>query len=311
MEFGFKGLGNMDDIIYDRSKKVNLTPLILNGREVANEVLKGARNEINLLKGQNKRLPGLAVILVGNNPASHTYVRNKEKICKEIGIYSEVYILEENITEKELLANVNLLNKSSKIDGILIQLPLPKHINSEKVIESIDPEKDIDGLHPYNLGKLLSGQSCLKPCTPQGVIQILKHYSINIKGSKAVVVGRSNLVGKPLALLLLKENATVTVVHSQTQKLSEITKEADILVCAIGRAHFIKKDCVKAGAVVIDVGINSINENGKNKITGDVDFEGVKSNCQAITPVPGGVGPVTIAMLMANTLNAYKMRNKE
>lgn len=293
--------------------KVNSTPLILNGREVAAEVLEGARNEINHLKSQNKRIPGLAVILVGDNPGSHTYVRNKEKTCIELGLYSEVHKLPANISEIELVKLIASLNHNNKIDGILVQLPLPVHIKSENIINQLNPDKDIDGLHPYNLGKLLSGQKCLVPCTPKGVIQILKHYSINIKGVHAVIMGRSNLVGKPLSILLLQENATVTVTHSKTKNLEEITRSADILICAIGSAKLVKKDWVKSNAVIIDVGINKVSEAESNnsKLVGDVDYEDVFNMCRAITPVPGGVGPVTIAMLISNTLEAYKNNSQK
>lgn len=289
--------------------KVNLSSLILNGRTVADEVLSNINSEISQIKSQNKRLPGLAVILVGNNPASHTYVKNKEKKCKDLDIHSEVFKLPENISEGELVKQIKLLNENKKIDGILLQLPLPIHLNAKKIIEYIDPVKDVDGLHPYNSGKLISGGSCLIPCTPQGVIEILKYYSINISGKSAVVVGRSNLVGKPLALLLIQENATVTIAHSKSENLKDITKSADILISAIGKARFIKESWVKEQAIVIDVGINNIIENGQTKIVGDVDYENVKHICKAITPVPGGVGPVTIAMLMKNTLQAYKSRH--
>lgn len=288
--------------------KVNSTPLILDGREVATEVLKTIRIEINKLKLEQARLPGLAVILVGENPASQVYVRNKEKTCIELGIYSEVHKLPSSTSESELIKLIESLNNNNNIDGILVQLPLPIHIKSEKVIKYLDPNKDVDGLHPYNLGSLLSSQNCLKPCTPQGVIKILKHYSINLSSMNVVVIGRSTLVGKPLLMLLLSENATVTVAHSKTGNIEEISRSADVLVCAIGKAKLVKKHWVKPDAIVIDVGINKIYENGIQKIVGDVDFESVSPICQAITPVPGGIGPVTIAMLMANTLEAYKAR---
>ena len=293
--------------------KVNFTsstPLLLNGREVAFEVLEKVKNEINLLRAKNKRAPGLAVILVGENPASYTYVKNKEKKCIELGIYSEVHRLEASISEKELIKLVESLNNNKNIDGILIQLPLPDHIKAEKIIEHIDPAKDVDGLHPYNLGNLFSGYKSLMPCTPQGVMEILKHYSINISGALAVVIGRSTLVGKPLATLLLQGNATVTVTHSKTINIEDISRSADILISAIGKPKLVTKDWVKSNAIIIDVGINQIHENGTTKLVGDVDFESVSSICKAITPVPGGVGPVTIAMLMSNTLLAYKMRDE-
>ncbi|MBI3589922.1 MAG: bifunctional methylenetetrahydrofolate dehydrogenase/methenyltetrahydrofolate cyclohydrolase FolD [Candidatus Melainabacteria bacterium] len=286
--------------------KVNSTPLILNGRHLADEVLNNISNEINLLKSKNKRIPGLAVVLVGDNPASLTYVNNKEKTSKKIGIYSEVHKLAVNVSETELIKQVKLLNNNKNIDGILVQLPLPAHIKSDKVIEQLDPNKDVDGLHPYNLGKLFSGQDCLVPCTPLGIMEILKHYSINLSGIHTVVIGRSTLVGKPLAALLLGKNATVTIAHSKTENIESVSRTADILISAVGKAKLIKSSWVKNDAIVIDVGINKVYENGISKSVGDVDFENVKSVCKAITPVPGGVGPMTIAMLMANTLKAYK-----
>ena len=288
--------------------KVNSQPLILNGRLVADEVLKNTSSEIELLTSQNKRIPGLAVILVGDNPASHTYVKNKDIASKKLGIHSEIHNLKENTPESEVIKLINLLNSNTKIDGILVQLPLPAHIKTEKVIASIDPSKDIDGLHPYNLGRLIRGQNTLTPCTPQGVIEILNHYSIDVSGMSAVVIGRSTLVGKPLSLLLLEKNATVTIAHSKTDNIEVIARNADILISAIGRPKLITKAWVKEGAIVIDVGINRIQDDNTSKLVGDVDYDAVSTICQAITPVPGGVGPVTIAMLMTNTLKAYKER---
>lgn len=288
---------------------VQTTPIILNGRIVADEVLKNVRLEINDLKINNKRVPGLAVVLVGNDPASQTYVGSKEKKSTELGIYSEVHRLTETTSEEELIKVISQLNKNVNIDGILVQLPLPKHINSDKIINSISPSKDVDGLHPHNLGKLISSKPCLKPCTPLGVIEILKHYSIQIEGKNVVVIGRSILVGKPVSLLLLEQNASVTIAHSKTKDLKSVCKNADILVTAIGKPKIVKEDWVKDGAIVVDVGINKITDGEKAKLVGDVDYENVASKCNAITPVPGGVGPVTIAMLMSNTLEAYKMRS--
>ncbi|MBI2996809.1 MAG: bifunctional methylenetetrahydrofolate dehydrogenase/methenyltetrahydrofolate cyclohydrolase FolD [Candidatus Melainabacteria bacterium] len=287
--------------------KTDSPPLILNGRQVADEVLKVVSNEISLLKSKNKRVPGLAVVIIGNNPASLTYIKNKEKVSTELGIYSKVHNLPATTSEEELISEIIQLNNNNKIDGILVQLPLPAHIRSERIIETIDPKKDVDGLHPYNLGKLFSGQECLKPCTPQGIIEILKYYSINLVGKHSVIIGRSILVGKPLAALLLIENSTVTITHSKTKNIEEISKTADILISAIGKANLIKNNWIKKDAIVIDVGINRINENGAFKIIGDVDFNSVKLVCKAITPVPGGVGPLTIAMLMKNTIKAYKL----
>ncbi len=292
-------------------KNTNTTSIILDGRLVANEVLKIVKDEINLLKESNKRLPGLAVVLVGDDPASHTYVGSKEKKSKELGIKSIVHRLPSTISEEELIKTVHTLNKDVNIDGILIQLPLPKHINTDKVLRNISPSKDVDGLHPHNLGKLLIGEKCLKPCTPNGVIQILDHYKIEVEGKNIVIIGRSILVGKPVAILLLNKNATVTIAHSKTKNLEEIAGKADVLITAIGKPKMVKKSWVKNDAVLIDVGINRITVDGVNKLVGDVDFEDVSEKCSAITPVPGGVGPVTIAMLMSNTLEAYKMRSGE
>lgn len=290
--------------------KTNLKPLILDGREVANEVLKVVKTDISYLKSKNKRLPGLAVILVGDNKASHTYVTNKEKKCIELEIHSEVYKFPANIPEIEVIKKIKELNNSVTLDGILLQLPLPKHMKSENLLESILPIKDVDGLHPLNMGKLIAGQECLKPCTPQGVIEILKYYAIPLEGRQVVMVGRSVLVGKPLSILLLGENATVTIVHSKSKNINEITKSADIVISAIGKPNLIKSNWIKHDSVIIDIGINKITEDGKEKIVGDVDFKDVSSICKAITPVPGGVGPMTIAMLILNTLKAYKMRNE-
>ncbi len=287
---------------------VNSKPLILNGRLVADEVQKNIISEIEILKSQQKRVPGLAVVLIGNDPASQIYVKNKDIACKKLGLYSEVHNLPSTISESEVLNLISSLNFNNKIDGILIQLPLPNHLNKEKILDSIDPTKDVDGLHPYNLGKLMRGDKTLTPCTPQGVIEILKHYSINISGCSAVVIGRSILVGKPVSILLANENATVTIAHSKTKNIEEVAKNADILISAIGKPKLITKNWIKDGAIIIDVGINRLQENGVNKLVGDVDFENVNQLCKAITPVPGGVGPVTIAMLMSNTLKAYKER---
>ncbi len=286
--------------------KTSTTPLILSGITVAENVRKNIKLEVDEIRSKEQRLPGLAVVLVGENPASLIYVKNKEKACINIGIHSEVYQLPTNTSESELIKLIQTLNINEKIDGILIQLPLPIHIKVENIIKEIDPNKDVDGLHPTNLGKLLSGQDCLKPCTPLGVIEILKYYSINLNSMSSVIVGRSTLVGKPLGMMLLNENATVTITHSKTENIEEITSCADLLISAIGKPNLIKRTWVKKGAIVIDVGINRITENDKTKLCGDIDFEDVKSICHAITPVPGGVGPMTIAMLMSNTLKAYK-----
>ena len=290
---------------------IDSSPLLLNGREVANEVLKNIKVEIDKVKTAGiKRLPGLAVLLIGDDPASQTYVTNKERASNKLGIYSEVYRLKSTVSEKELIEKIKQLNYDKRIDGILLQLPLPKQLNPQKLINEIDPQKDVDGLHPINLGKLMAGQPCLKPCTPLGVIEILKHYSIDITGLQTVIIGRSILVGKPLAMLLLEKNASITVLHSKSKNIDKATKNADLLISAIGKPQIVKRSWIKEGAIVIDVGINKVVEDGANKLTGDVDFNNVKDICKAITPVPGGVGPVTIAMLMLNTLEAYKNNNQ-
>ena len=249
------------------------------------------------------RAPGLAVIIVGENPASRIYVNNKKKACEVCGFNSFEYAMPENTSEKELLDLIAELNSRADVDGILCQLPLPSHIDENKVIDAISPEKDVDGFSPVNTGNLLSGKPCFAPCTPAGVVEMLRYEGIEIAGKHCVIVGRSNIVGKPAALLMLQENATVTICHSRTKNLAEEVKRADIVIAAIGKPGFITADMIKEGAVVIDVGINRL-ENGK--VTGDVDFETVKEKASYITPVPGGVGPMTITMLMKNTLTSWE-----
>ncbi len=241
------------------------------------------------------------MVIVGNDPASRVYVNNKKKACAEVGIYSEEYALPEETTEKQLLELIDELNKNDKINGILVQLPLPKHLDEKTVLYAIDPKKDVDAFHPVNVGRIMIGDFDFVPCTPAGVMELIAESGIDVAGKNCVVIGRSNIVGKPQAMLLLHKNGTVTVCHSKTKDLPEITKKADILVAAVGRAKFVTKDMVKPGAVVIDVGMNR-DENGK--LCGDVDFEKVSEIAGAITPVPGGVGPMTIAMLMKNTVKA-------
>ena len=276
---------------------------IIDGKKVA-ELLRGeVAAEVHKLKTERDIIPGLAAVLVGDNPASQIYVRNKRRACEEVGIYSEEYKLPEETTEDDLLSLIEKLNRDEKIHGILVQLPLPKHINEAKIIRTVSPLKDIDGFHPENVGLLVEGNPRFIPCTPHGVIKLLDYYGIEIQGKEAVVVGRSNIVGKPVSLLLLHRHATVTVCHSRTRNLGEVTKRADILVAAIGRARMIKGDMVKEGAVVIDVGINRLDD---GKLAGDVDFEGVVNKASYITPVPGGVGPMTIAMLLWNTFSSAK-----
>ncbi len=276
---------------------------ILNGKELSAKIKAQLHEEVKTLNGK----VGLAVIIVGDNPASRVYVNNKKKACEEIGFVSEEYALNETTTQEELISLIQQLNQKKSINGILVQLPLPKHLDEKAVIETISPEKDVDAFHVSNVGRILIGDYHFLPCTPAGVMELIHEAGIDVAGKECVVIGRSNIVGKPMALLLLHENGTVTVCHSKTQNLKEVTKRADILVVAIGRAKFVTADMVKKGAVVIDVGMDR-DENGK--LCGDVDFESVEPIAGAITPVPGGVGPMTIAMLMKNTLNAYKLQNK-
>lgn len=276
---------------------------LIDGKKVSQEIRLKLAEETKCFIEETAIRPHLVVIIVGNNPASMTYVKNKKTSCEAVGFKSTVIELPIEITEAELLTKIIELNEDSAVHGILVQLPLPSHISEEKVIQTISVEKDVDGFHPYQVGALASGMKCLKPCTPSGVIELLKAYGIEIAGRHAVIVGRSHIVGKPLMQLLLDENATVTVCHSKTTDLAQFTKTADILVVAIGRANFIKANMVKDGAVVIDVGINRL-DNGK--LVGDVSFDEVSDKVSYITPVPGGVGPMTITMLLRNTLKAAK-----
>ena len=276
---------------------------IIDGKEVAQHIRKEVGEGVRKLKEETGIVPGLAAVLVGSNPASEIYVRNKRKACGEAGIYSEEYKLPEETTESDLLSLIKELNEDKKIHGILVQLPLPKHINEAKILRAVSPLKDIDGFHPENVGYLVEGNPRFIPCTPHGIIRLLDYYKIEMQGKEAVVVGRSNIVGKPVSLLLLHRHATVTICHSRTKPLEDVTRRADILVAAIGRANFITGDMVKEGVVVIDVGIN---RNPDGKLTGDVDFEQVKEKASYITPVPGGVGPMTIAMLLWNTWSSAK-----
>ncbi|WP_163652809.1 bifunctional methylenetetrahydrofolate dehydrogenase/methenyltetrahydrofolate cyclohydrolase FolD [Listeria sp. PSOL-1] len=273
---------------------------IIDGKKLAKEIQERVTKEVSELVRQGKK-PGLAVVLVGDNQASRTYVRNKQKRTEECGMKSVLIELPENVSEEKLLKTVEELNQDESIHGILVQLPLPKHISEEKVIDTISQKKDVDGFHPANVGNLFIGKETLVPCTPAGIIELIKSTSTKIEGKRAVVIGRSNIVGKPVAQLLLQENATVTIAHSRTKDLPEVASEADILVVATGLAKFVKKNYVKQGAVVIDVGMDR-DEN--NKLCGDVDFDDVLEKAGFITPVPGGVGPMTIAMLLMNTLKA-------
>lgn len=276
---------------------------IIDGKEVSRHIRGQVAEGVAELKSGTGVTPGLAAVLVGENPASEIYVRNKRKACADAGIYSEEHKLPSGATEEELLSLVEKLNNDPKIHGILVQLPLPNHINETKVLRAVSPDKDVDGFHPCNVGLLVEGNPRFISCTPHGIIKMLEYYDIDIKGKEAVVVGRSNIVGKPVSLLLLHRHATVTICHSRTRNLGEVTGRADILVAAIGRANFITEDMVKEGAVVIDVGIN---RNDEGKLTGDVDFERVREKASYITPVPGGVGPMTISMLLWNTLESAK-----
>lgn len=278
---------------------------LIDGKAVSLQVKQQVKQECDKLKTKGVT-PGLAVIIVGDDPASQVYVRNKEKACEECGFYSVKYALDADTTQDELNALIDKLNKDEKINGILCQLPLPKHLDDKEVINRIDPIKDVDAFHPVNVGAIMIGDYNFLPCTPAGVMELIHSTDVDVTGKKAVVIGRSNIVGKPMAMLLLHENATVEITHSKTLDLKSITKEADILVAAIGRAKFVTADMVKNGAIVIDVGMNR-DENGK--LCGDVDFENVKDKCSFITPVPGGVGPMTISMLMRNTLTAAKLQN--
>ncbi len=278
---------------------------IINGKEIAAQIRSELKERVTALTDQG-RTPGLAVVLVGDNPASQVYVRQKKKACQEIGIYSEEHRLPASITQEELIALIDRLNADPKIHGILVQLPLPDGLDENEVIERIDPKKDVDGFHPINVGRLAIGLKAYVPCTPAGVLELVKRTGTSISGKKVVVLGRSNIVGKPAARLFLKENATVTVCHSRTENIDEECRQADILVVAVGHPQLVKKDWVKPGAVVIDVGINRVD----GKLVGDVDFEEVKEVAGALTPVPGGVGPMTIAMLMKNTVGAVDVDNQ-
>lgn len=273
----------------------------IDGKAIAQQVRARVKEEVEKLGPSNR--PGLAAVLVGENPASKIYVRNKRKACEEVGIYSEEHTLPESATEKELLSLIERLNRDPKIDGILVQLPLPKQINERKILDAVVPEKDVDGFHYMNVGKLVANEPGFVPCTPLGIVELLLATGVEIAGAHAVVVGRSNIVGKPAALLLLHRHATVTICHSKTKNLEEVCRQADILVAAIGKPQFVKKEMVKEGAVVIDVGINRLPD---GRIVGDVDFDPVQERAGAITPVPGGVGPMTIAMLLSNTLQSAK-----
>ncbi len=275
---------------------------ILDGKALAAKIRKEAAEDVASLKSKGVT-PGLAVVLIGDDPASHTYVKMKEKACEEIGIYSIVHKMPDDISQDKILETIEMMNKNPNINGILIQLPLPSHIDTQKILQSVSPAKDVDGFHPFNMGKLVLDLEGFVPCTPLGVMHILDEYDIDPKGMNACIVGASNIVGKPMMNLLLNRFATVDICHIHTKNLKEHTKRADLLIVGVGKENLITEDMVKEGAVVIDIGINKTKE---GRITGDVDFEAVSPKCSFITPVPGGVGPMTIAMLLSNTITAAR-----
>ncbi len=290
---------------------------IIDGKLISTEIREELKHEVENLK-KDGITPGLGVILVGEDPASKSYVTAKERACESLGIYSDNRHIPKETSEEELLSLIDAMNNDPKIDGILVQLPLPKHIDPDKVIMRISPDKDVDGFHPQSIGKMIMGKETFLPCTPHGVVKLLNYAGVQIEGAHVVVVGRSNIVGKPVANLLLDKskngNATVTVCHSRTKNIREMTLQADILIAAIGKAQFITADMVKDGAVIIDVGVNRVEDSTKKKgfrLVGDVDFEPVKEKASAITPVPGGVGPMTITMLMYNTVQSAKQRKEK
>ncbi|MGL9725296.1 MAG: bifunctional methylenetetrahydrofolate dehydrogenase/methenyltetrahydrofolate cyclohydrolase FolD [Wolbachia sp.] len=279
--------------------------IIINGKKVADDLCKKLSQEIDILKKEYDIFSCLKVILVGSNPASQVYVRNKQRKAESIGISSETIILPDSISEDELIEKINALNEDLSVHGILVQLPLPKHISASRVINTVSVEKDVDGFHDKNVGKLIKGEkNCLIPCTPKGSLYLIKSVEENLSGKNAVVIGRSNIVGKPMFHLLLQEHCTVSILHSQSKDLAEYCSKADIVVAAVGKPNFVQADWIKKGAIVIDVGINSVSIGGQKRLIGDVDFEEVKEKVKAITPVPGGVGPMTIAFLMMNTVIA-------
>lgn len=287
------------------------TAQLLNGKALAERIHSELQAQIQTLQPQFGRPPGLAVLMVGDNPASAAYVRNKERACTQVGIASFGQHFPVEVTQAELQQAIYTLNQNERVDGILVQLPLPEHLDAVDLLHHIDPDKDADGLHPVNLGRLVRGETGLRSCTPAGVIRLLQEYQIPLRGKHAVVVGRSILVGKPLALMLLEADATVTVAHSRSHDLAAITQSADILIAAAGRTGLITQAMVKLGAVVVDVGINRITDtNGKSRLVGDIDFEAVQSVAQYITPVPGGIGPMTVAMLLQNTVLSYLQRHQ-
>lgn len=280
---------------------------IIDGKLVSSVIRNQLKEQISEFKVESGKEVGLAVIIVGSDPASTVYVRNKHKACEQVGITSYQIELPEETTEEELLLRIDELNSNDKVNGILVQLPLPKHISEERIIERVSPEKDVDAFHPSSVGRIMIGNYSFLPCTPAGIIALLDYYKIEIEGKRCVVIGRSNIVGKPMAMLLMERNGTVTVCHSRTRDLDELCRQADIIVVAIGRPEFLRADMVKEGAVVIDVGINRLDS---GKLVGDVAFDEVSRVASMITPVPGGVGPMTITMLLKNALSAAKMQKR-
>lgn len=278
---------------------------LIDGKSLANKVHSNVASQVEQLKQEKNIVPGLAVILVGDDPASHAYVKMKAKACEKVGFYSITHNMPDTISQDEIIATIEMMNNNPRIDGILVQLPLPKHVDTDKILEVIDPKKDVDGFHAYNVGRLVTNLDSFVACTPLGVMKMFEEYNIDLKGQDVCVVGASNIVGKPMAALLLNANATVTVTHIFTKDLKAHTSKADIVIVGVGVPGLIKEDMVKEGAIVIDIGINRIED---GSLVGDVDFKNVSKKCSYITPVPGGVGPMTIAMLLANTLKAAKAR---
>lgn len=278
---------------------------LIDGKSLANKVQATVTSEVETLKHEKNIVPGLAVILIGDDPASHAYVKMKAKACEKVGFYSITHNMPDTISQDEIIATIEMMNANPRIDGILVQLPLPKHVDTNKILEVIDPKKDVDGFHAYNVGRLVTNMDTFVACTPLGVMKMFEEYKIDLKGQDICVVGASNIVGKPMASLLLNADATVTVTHIFTKDLKAHTSKADIVVVGVGVPGLIKEDMVKEGAIVIDIGINRLDD---GKIVGDVDFDNVSKKCSYITPVPGGVGPMTIAMLLSNTLKSAKVR---
>jgi len=279
---------------------------LIDGKALAKKVQDSVSSGVEQLKQEKNIVPGLAVLLIGDDPASHAYVKMKAKACEKVGFYSITHNMPDSISQDEIIATIEMMNNNPRIDGILVQLPLPQHIDTDKILEVINPEKDVDGFHAYNVGRLVTGLDCFVACTPLGVMKMFEEYNIDLKGKDVCVVGASNIVGKPMASLLLNADATVTVTHIYTKDLKAHTSQADIIVVGVGVPGLIKEDMVKEGAIVIDIGINRLKD---GSLVGDVDFENVSSKCSYITPVPGGVGPMTIAMLLSNTLKAARGRS--